>query len=161
LDVSSVAFRLPVVSDLPTLVRLLADDPLGATRERTTDQATPSYARALDDIMADPNQNLVLATLQDEIVGMLQLTYIPSLTYQGSWRAQIEGVRVAAQARSAGLGTRLVEEAIKRARSRGCRMVQLTTDKARPRAIAFYESLGFVSSHEGMKLHLVQAPSGE
>jgi GNAT superfamily N-acetyltransferase len=88
------------------------------------------------------------------VVGVLQLTYIPSLTYQGGWRALIEGVRVDSGERSQGLGKTLFEWAIARAREHGCHMVQLTTDKARPDAKRFYESLGFVASHEGLKLHL-------
>jgi len=87
------------------------------------------------------------------VVGVLQLTFIPYLTYQGGWRALIEGVRVARGARSQGLGKALLEWAIARARERGCVMVQLTTDKSRPDAKRFYDGLGFVASHEGMKLH--------
>jgi GNAT superfamily N-acetyltransferase len=85
---------------------------------------------------------------------VLQITFIPYLTYEGGWRALIEGVRVDGAARSAGVGRAMVEHAIGRARERGCRLVQLTTDKARPDALRFYEALGFVASHEGMKLHL-------
>ena len=85
---------------------------------------------------------------------MLQLTRIPYLTYQGGWRALVEGVRVASSRRGQGLGQQLLEEAIRRARTHGCHLVQLTTDKARPEALRFYESLGFIATHEGMKLHL-------
>jgi GNAT superfamily N-acetyltransferase len=88
------------------------------------------------------------------IVGLLQLTFIPHLTHQGAWRAQIEGVRVAAALRSSGVGGHLFAWAIERARERDCRMVQLTSDKARPDAIRFYQRLGFVASHEGLKLRL-------
>jgi len=96
----------------------------------------------------------VVAEIDGEPVGTLQLTFIPYLTYQGGWRALIEGVRVDAKIRSAGLGKAMVEHAIRRARERGCHLVQLTTDKARPEAKRFYETLGFVASHEGMKLPL-------
>jgi GNAT superfamily N-acetyltransferase len=96
----------------------------------------------------------VVAERAGEVVGVLQLTFIPYLTYKGGWRALIEGVRVAAPLRSAGIGRRMFLWAIDRARQRQCRMVQLTSDKTRPEAIRFYESLGFVASHEGMKLHL-------
>jgi GNAT superfamily N-acetyltransferase len=88
------------------------------------------------------------------VVGVLQLTLLPYLTYQGSWRALIEGVRVASDRRSEGIGRRLIEWAIDRARDHGCRIVQLTSDKSRHEAIRFYEQLGFVASHEGLKLHL-------
>ncbi len=144
-------------SDLPSLVALLADDPLGATREDPSLPLSERYATAYAAIASDGNQALLVADLDGTVVGMLQLTLIPSLTYRGSWRAQIEGVRVARHLRSSGLGRLLVTHAVERARERGCGMVQLTTDKQRPRAVAFYESLGFTASHEGMKLHLAES----
>lgn len=133
---------------------MLADDPLGATRETYASPLPPSYHTAFEAIEADPNNELVVAVLDGRVVGMLQLTFIPSLTYRGGWRALIEGVRVEASVRSEGIGRRLIEWAIDRARERRCHLVQLTSDKARPDAIRFYQSLGFVASHEGLKLSL-------
>jgi len=147
-------FRRARAADVPDIVRLLADDPLGATRERYESPLPESYARAFRAIEQDANNELVVACRGERVVGVLQLTYIPSLTYQGGWRALIEGVRVDSGERSQGLGKTLFEWAIARARERACHMVQLTTDKARPDAKRFYESLGFVASHEGLKLHL-------
>lgn len=141
-------------SDLPAIVHLLADDPLGATREADVDPLPASYGAAFEAIDRDPNQELVVAVADERIVGVLQLTVIPSLTHQGSWRAQIEGVRVASNQRSAGVGTRMIEWCVERARQRGCTIVQLTSNKSRHDAIRFYERLGFVASHEGMKLRL-------
>ena len=149
-----LAFRRARAEDVPDIVRMLADDPLGATRERDEHPLPESYARAFRAIDADPNNELVVACRGGRVVGVLQLTYLPSLTYQGGWRALIEGVRVASGERSQGSGKALFEWAIARARERGCHMAQLTTDKARPDARRFYESLGFVASHEGMKLRL-------
>ena len=103
---------------------------------------------------SDPNNELFLAMVESRIVGVLQLTFIPYLTYQGGWRALIEGVRIASEFRSKGIGREMFQWAIDRARNRGCHMLQLTTDKARPDALRFYESLGFTASHEGLKLHL-------
>jgi GNAT superfamily N-acetyltransferase len=138
---------------VPALVRLLADDPLGAQREAATSPLPDSYYAAFDAIDRDPNNELIVAVTADgQLAGMLQLTFIPYLTYRGGWRALVEGVRVAAPLRSAGVGRRLLQRAIERARERGCHMIQLTSDKARPDAIRFYQSLGFVASHEGMKL---------
>jgi GNAT superfamily N-acetyltransferase len=151
---TSLAFRRARAADLSAIVRLLADDPLGATRERFEQPLPAAYARAFDAIDGDANNELVVACQDDRVVGVLQLTYIPSLTYQGGWRALIEGVRVDGRIRSQGLGTALFQWAIARARERGCHLVQLTTDKTRPDAKRFYESLGFVASHEGMKLRL-------
>ena len=144
--------RLARKSDIIAIVGLLADDPLGATREKSESPLCESYVQAFDSIDSDPNNELVVAAIDGEIVAVLQLTFIPYMTYQGSWRALIEGVRVAASHRSQGIGRLIFEWAIARAQERDCRMVQLTTDKTRPEALNFYAQLGFVSSHHGLKL---------
>jgi ribosomal protein S18 acetylase RimI-like enzyme len=152
-------FRPARADDLPALVHLLADDPLGAGRESDASPLPESYRLAFDAIDADPDNELVVVEAPGvPVAGMLQLTFTPYLTYRGGWRATIEGVRVGAALRSAGIGRRMFEWAIERARERGCHLVQLTTDKARPDAIRFYETLGFTASHEGMKLHLPAPP---
>lgn len=151
---TALEFRHARNADLPALVRMLADDPLGARREVYSDPLAAGYTEAFAEIEADPNNELIVATVDGGLVGMFQLTFIPCLTYQGRWRALIEGVRVASGARSRGVGAAMIEWAIERARGRGCVMVQLTTDRARPDALRFYERLGFVASHHGMKLHL-------
>jgi GNAT superfamily N-acetyltransferase len=133
---------------------MLADDMLGSRRERYTLPLPECYYTAFEAIDTDPNNELVVAELDGQVVGVMQLTYIPYLTYQGGWRALIEGVRVDSAWRASGIGRTLFTWAIERAQSQGCHLVQLTSDKARPDAIRFYESLGFVASHEGMKLHL-------
>jgi GNAT superfamily N-acetyltransferase len=150
----SASFRRAGPGDLPAIVRMLADDPLGAKRERFETPLPEGYLRAFEAIARDPNNELVVACIDGEVVGVLQLTFIPYLTYQGGWRALIEAVRIDSKHRSQGLGKAMFEWAIARARERGCHVVQLTTDKARADAKRFYESLGFVASHEGMKLHL-------
>jgi GNAT superfamily N-acetyltransferase len=144
-------FRQATRADLHVIVRMLADDALGARRETFATPLPGSYHAAIE---RDPNNELVVAESAGTVVGVLQLTYIPYLTYRGSWRALIEGVRVDSSQRAAGVGRRLLAWAIERAREKGCHMVQLTSDKTRPDAIRFYESLGFVASHEGLKLRL-------
>ena len=146
-------FRQAELKDLNCIVAMLADEPLGAKRELFTEPLPEAYVRAFEAIDIDPNIELIVASFKNEVVGDLQLMFIPNLTYQGSWRALIEGVRVAKLYRSRGVGRQVFEWAIERAKARGCRMLQLTTDKARPDAVRFYESLGFKASHEGMKLH--------
>ena len=147
-------FRAADRTDVPNIVRMLSDDPLGATRERFGDPLPPAYYKAFETIDADPNNELIVACVSGEVVGMFQLTFIPYLTYQGRWRALIEGVRVDARVRSQGVGRKMFEWAIARAKERGCHVVQLTTNRARPDARRFYESLGFAATHDGMKLHL-------
>ena len=140
--------------ELPTLIQLLADDELGMQRERLEDDALAAYEAAFTAIDNDPQHVILVARLGGRVVGCLQLSFLPGLTYTGGWRAQIEGVRVARRARGGGIGAQLVEAAIDRARDRGCRLVQLTSDRQRPEAIAWYEGLGFRTSHAGLKLHL-------
>lgn len=146
--------RTATRDDVPLIVALLADDPLGARRECNRDPLPAAYYDAFTAIAADPNNELLVVEHASEVIGVLQITFIPYLTYQGGWRALIEGVRVAASARGHGIGERLLRWAIARAQERGCHLVQLTTDKRRPDARRFYERLGFVASHEGMKLPL-------
>ena len=136
------------------LVAMLADDALGATRENYQDPLPASYMDAFGAIDADPNNELIVAEIEGGIVGFLQVTFIPYLTYQGRWRALIESVRIDKRYRGQGIGRQLFEYAIQMARDRNCHVVQLTTDKKREGALHFYLSLGFVASHEGMKLHL-------
>ncbi len=103
--------------------------------------------------MDDPNQLLAVAD-DGAVVGCMQISFIPGLSRRGMWRGQIESVRIAASHRGAGLGRRFFEWAISRCRDRGCGLVQLTTDASRADAARFYQSLGFVGSHTGMKLPL-------
>ena len=151
---SVIEFRTATEVDLPVLVDLLADDPLGSTRESATEALSPAYLDAFREITGDPNHELLVADLDGDVAGFLQLSYLPHLTYTGRWRAQIEGVRVEPSRRSQGVGRALIEEAISRARARDCHLVQLTTDRRRPDALRFYTKLGFDASHEGLKLHL-------
>ena len=150
----SLSFREARKDDLTLVIQILADDPLGSKREKFQTPLPVAYLKAFDSIVDDPNNELVVATLNAEIVGFLQLTFIPYLTYQGGWRALIEGVRVNKKYRNQGIGKKIFTWAINRAKEKGCHLIQLTTDKKRPDARRFYESLGFEATHEGMKLHL-------
>lgn len=137
---------------LAGLVRLLADDEIGATRE--TDPTDQAYARAFEAIQDDPHQVLVVGLIADEPVAMLQISFVPGLSRRGALRAQLEGIRVAEPMRGTGVGTALMQWAIEFCRDRGARVVQLTTDRRRGEAHQFYERFGFVDSHLGLKLAL-------
>ncbi|MFF5052661.1 GNAT family N-acetyltransferase [Micromonospora sp. NPDC000663] len=149
---TDVIFREAARVDLPAVIALLADDVLGKARDFTV--VDEAYERAFADISADPRNHLIVAEQGGELVGCLQITYIPGLGRHGAERSLIESVRVRSDRRGQGLGRELMTWAVDQARQRGCALVQLTTDKTREDAHRFYLSLGFVASHEGMKLAL-------
>jgi ribosomal protein S18 acetylase RimI-like enzyme len=140
--------------DVPAIVRLLADDPLGGTREEPSDPLPQAYWDAFDAMVLQGGNMLIVAEQDGVVVGCLQLTFIPSLTLRGTKRAQIEGVRVDASRRSRHIGERMIRHAMELARAEGCGVMQLTTNKVRADAQRFYERLGFAASHIGMKATL-------
>ncbi|WP_405490900.1 GNAT family N-acetyltransferase [Streptomyces sp. NBC_00096] len=149
---SDLLIRPAVEGDLPAIVAMLADDPLGAARE-STDDLTP-YTVALKRLTDDPHQHVVVAEREGRVVGTLQLTIVHGLSRKGATRSIIEGVRVHADERGSGLGTQFIEWAIEKSRTENCRLVQLTSDATRTDAHRFYERLGFTASHVGFKLQL-------
>ncbi|WP_285767176.1 GNAT family N-acetyltransferase [Peribacillus sp. SI8-4] len=149
-----VTFRNAEAKDLNEIVQLLADDVLGRERERYEHPLPDSYLEAFRSIDSDKNNELIVACLDGRIVGVQQITFTPHLTHQGGWRATIEGVRTAASERGKGIGSKLIQYAIERAKERGCHIIQLTTDKKRANTLRFYERLGFTATHEGLKLKL-------
>ena len=152
---SAVVLRRALAADVPAIVDLIAADQLGATRAAAqTAEDLAAYQRAFRAIDDDPAQLLVVAEAEQAVVATMQLTFIPGLARRGALRAQIEAVRVSQAYRGGGLGAAMFSWAIDEARQRGCALVQLTTDKSRTAAHRFYERLGFVASHEGMKLAL-------
>ena len=146
--------RDALATDVPAIVALYADDELGAGREQPGEPPAAEYRAGFAAVTADPRTRLVVADDDGQVVGTLQLTFLPHLVRRGGERAQIEAVRVASSRRGSGLGRELLSWAVERARERGCVLVQLTTDVARPDARRFYESLGFTASHLGLKLPL-------
>ena len=160
---NSLLFRPASKHDLPSIIDMLADDPLGQMRETNIarlkgDKVERDYLRAFEAIDGDPNNHLIIAEVEvsgrPEIVGVLQLTFIASLTYEGGTRAQVEGVRVHKKWRNQHIGKQLLHHAINVSKERGCALIQLTSDRKRDDALSFYERLGFVKSHWGFKLQL-------
>jgi GNAT superfamily N-acetyltransferase len=149
---SMVRVRRATREDVPAIVALLADDPLGAAREDLGDPA--AYLVAFDAIDADPAHELVVLDDGGVVVGTLQLTLLPGLSRHGATRALVEAVRVSGSHRGQQLGEQLLGWAADEARRRGAVILQLTTDASRLDAQRFYERLGFVASHVGMKLLL-------
>jgi len=147
-------FRKAKKEDVSSIVEMLADDELGMKRENFLVPLPKEYLDAFSEINNDKNQELIVVeSVDNEIIGTLQLSFIPYLTYRGGVRAQIEAVRIKKGIRGQGIGKEMFEWAIERARTRGAHLLQLTSDKKRPKAIKFYQGLGFRASHEGMKIH--------
>lgn len=148
-------FREAKTADIPLIIEMLADDKLGRQRENFQDPLPQEYLSAFENISRDDNQELIVVENEGgDIIGTMQLSFLQYLTYRGGVRAQIEAVRIHKEVRGTGLGTKMFKWAIQRARERNAHVIQLTTDKLRPDALNFYIELGFVASHEGMKMHL-------
>ena len=154
MTIMGIAFRLAKRQDVPAIVRMLSDDDLGSQRERYEDPLPEAYYRAFEQIECDGNHELIVAERNGEVIGTLHLMFLPSLSYQGGLRAQIESVRVDETERGHGLGSEMMKWTIERARQRGAHIVQLTTHSSRAEAHRFYERLGFKGTHLGMKLSL-------
>ena len=146
--------RKATIDDLKVIITLLLQDDLGQEREQLTTELDPCYIRSFQSIDVDPNQYLMVVELDSEIVGTCHLTLMPSLTFKGQLRMQIEAVRVSDKHRGSGIGEWMMNAAIEYGKSLGATIFQLTTNKKRTRAKLFYERLGFEASHEGMKLYL-------
>lgn len=147
-------FRYAVISDLPAIVRMLADDELGSMREKYQEPLPESYFAAFEKIDSDPNYELLIAEVDGEVIGTLQLIFLLSISFQGGLRSQVESVRVDKRFQNQKIGSLLMEHAIQIAKARGAHVMQLTTHNTREDAHRFYERLGFLSSHLGMKLNL-------
>ncbi|MEM9224319.1 MAG: GNAT family N-acetyltransferase [Pseudomonadota bacterium] len=148
----SLTFRTARRDDLPQIVRMLADDILGAGREVVSDPPAQEYFAAFEAVDKNPNDFLVVAELNGDLVGCAQLTILHGLSRKGMKRGHIEAVRVASGHRGGGIGEALIKELVRLARAADCGLVQLTSSVERDRAVAFYERLGFRVTHKGMKL---------
>ncbi len=153
----SLTHRKAKLDDLPRLIELLLEDELGQTRESKSSELDENYIKAFHKIDSDPKQYLMVVENGDEIIGTCHLTLMPSLTFIGSTRMQIEAVRVADKYRGQKIGSWMFDQAISYAKEHDVSIIQLTTNKKRPQAKHFYETLGFEASHEGMKIYLEQA----
>jgi GNAT superfamily N-acetyltransferase len=147
-------FRKATTEDVPLIIKMIANDELGKTRENYQVPLPQEYYTAFEKIDANSDIELIVVENENkEVVGTLHLTFMQFLTYKGGLRAQIEAVRIRDDQRGIGLGKKLFEWAIERAKQKGAHLIQLTSDKQRPEAIEFYKRLGFKASHVGFKLH--------
>ena len=153
----TLCFRKATKADLPKLIELLYDDELGKNRESLDPEDFKLYEMAFDRIDQDLNACMVVGVMNKEIVATTQINFLRYLSHQGTQRAQIENVRVASCHRGQGIGKKLLAYVIQLTREHHCSIVQLTSNKQRTRAIKFYQDLGFITSHEGLKLTLSES----
>lgn len=154
LDCASLTIHKATLDDLKAIIALLQEDELGKNREYVGSEVDARYIDAFHKIDGDAHHYLMVVKQAGLIVATCHLTILPSLTFTGSTRMQIEAVRVAARCRGQKIGTWMMQAAMAYGKSQGALIVQLTTNKARSKARDFYEKLGFQSTHEGMKLYL-------
>ena len=148
LIVTNVIFRMAGRSDVPAVAALLIDDKLGRGREGTDVQ---DYLDAFDEMQREAGNSLIVGESGARVIACYQLTLISGLSLKGSRRAQIEGVRVAAEFRGQGIGTKLLADAEKRARDGSARLLQFTSNASRPEAHRLYLRCGYAPSHIGFK----------
>ena len=147
-------YRKATEKDIYFIVEMIADDKLGKKRENFQKPLPQEYLNAFQNISADKNQEPIgVENDRSELIGTLQLSFIQYLTYRGGIRAQIEAVKIRKDKRGQGIGRHMMEWAIHKAKERNAHLLQLTTDKKRPKAVGFYQDLGFKATHEGMKIH--------
>lgn len=154
---ANLTFRDAMPADIATIVGLSHAGDARGTDTPPLDPATladPRYRAAFDEITADPGHRLIVAERDGEIVGTLQISFIPGMPNFGMKRGMLENVHIRVDQRGSGLGTEMVQWAIERCREAGCGLIQLTSNKVRHDAHRFYEKLGFTKSHEGFKLRL-------
>lgn len=152
--IGNLTLRLAKEKDLSLIVRLFIEDELGVTREMLSDPLPQSYVDAFQEIVEDKHQLLLVVEDKEKVIGTCHLTIMPSLSFQGSRRLNLENIHINKRYQGQGVGTWMIHQAIAIGREKGCKIIQLTTNKKRSRSHAFYEKLGFIASHEGMKLYL-------
>ena len=151
---SDLTFRPARREDIGALLALSAAGAPDPSVKRPVDPDDPAVQAAFTAIDSDPSHELMVAMLDDEIVGTFQLSFLPGLPLGGLLRAQLENVHVRPDMRGKGIGAAMMDWAVQRAKTRGAGLVQLTSNKLRSDAHRFYDRLGFKATHEGFKLEI-------
>jgi GNAT superfamily N-acetyltransferase len=139
-------------ADLAAVLALLRQDAIREVDEPI--EISEGQRAALREIIAARHQQVLVGEIEGVIVATCQVAWLRRLIYDGSMICNVESVRVSGEARGKGLGAELMEYVCAEARRRRCARIELTTNRRRGRAVRFYERLGFVPSHVGMKLYL-------
>lgn len=142
-------------SDLGAVLALLRQDAIREVDEPA--DISEGQRAALREIVAAPHQQVLVGEIGGEVVATCQVAWLRRLIYDGALICNVESVRVSAAIRGRGLGADLMAYVRAEARRRRCARVELTTNRRRDGARRFYERLGFVPSHVGMKLYLEES----
>jgi len=145
-------FRDATQNDIATILDICRSGAASPDRYPPLDLTDPAYLSTFNLIDADPNHRLIVAEQNGEIIGTLQISFIPGLPDQGRFRGMLENIHVRTDQRGNGIGKKMVSWAVEECRKKNCWLVQLTSNKARTEAHRFYGALGFEATHEGFKL---------
>ncbi|WP_299865163.1 GNAT family N-acetyltransferase [uncultured Roseobacter sp.] len=148
----TVTFRPAERGEVAAIVALLQDDMLGSAREGSD---LETYLAAFDRMTTEGGNQLIVGIDGNRVVATYQLTFISGLSLRAARRAQIESVRVSSNLRGQGIGHKMIEDAVQRAKAAGCSLIQLTMNKSRTDSARFYGDLGFTPSHIGYKRNLI------
>jgi GNAT superfamily N-acetyltransferase len=136
-SIASIAIRIAAKADIPRLIELYAQlNPLDA----------PVDASLAAAVFEQAVSNGVIYFVADDggrAVGTCYLAIIPNITRRCSPIGFIENVVTDAAYRRRGVGRRLIDAAVKRAKAQGCYKVMLQSGSKRAEAHKFYESIGF------------------
>jgi GNAT superfamily N-acetyltransferase len=147
-----VLIRSAGIDDAPRILELieggaLADSPRPLARAADIEDA-------LREVIDSECCDVLVATVDGEVVGVAQLMTFRHLQHRGGRCAEIESMHVDEAHRGGGVGAVLLDALVTAALEHGCYRVQLTSNKQRGDAHRFYERNGFTPTHEGFKRYL-------
>lgn len=159
IDMDGIVLRNATGDDVAAIVEMLWDDEQGRQRESISRDDSGTYLSAFEQIDHDPNSKVIVAAHNDVVIGCMQLTIIPGLSYRGIRRALVEDVRVARPCRNHGIGGLLLAHAEAMAAETGCQMIELFVHAGRTDAHRFYEKAGYIGAHRGFRKILGSQPN--
>jgi L-amino acid N-acyltransferase YncA len=154
MDIPDLLIRPAVVADRPAILDLYQE--LDAAYEHSPDEGKVDDQELWRQVMADTRQQILVGEQNGEIVGTVTLILVPNLGHRGKPWAAVENVAVLSSRRGQGLGTALMSEVTRIARSQGCYKIVLTSNLTRQRAHEFYRRLGWQQTHAGFSLSLAE-----
>jgi GNAT superfamily N-acetyltransferase len=151
-----VTVRKAVEHDIPRILELYRQLEITSSpaEEGMRPPASGKYLEIFGRINSVPGMELVVAEDREMVIGSLEILVVPNLSHKGLPWALVENVIVDESRRQAGVGRKLMEYAISRAKQAGCYRISLSSNNSRKDAHRFYEALGFKGSSIGFRLYL-------